>query len=290
MSQGPHKFIRVITQWLDNANDPMLPATSDFDQIRRQLKPADVILVEGSRPLDRTLQKVSGSTWTQALLYIGRPMDIADPDVKNTILSYVASDNDTPLVLETTLHQGVVVRPLSDFERFNLRICRPRSVTPADALQVIRYAASRLGPRKSVLHFMDLMRFFIPWWMVPRQWRVAVFRYNPGRHTRFASCALIADAFSFIQYPILPLVKVTNDHGTQLFRRQVPVCLPADIESSPYFEIIKPTYLDFATYKTEELFPWKGSGVFTTDDAIQQLPEIKPRNENVLAVKFREHD
>lgn len=290
MSQGPHRFVRVITEWLDTAQDPILATTSDFDQIRRQLKPADVILVEGTRPLDRTLQRVSGSSWTQALLYLGRPMDIADTDVKNTLLSYIDTDNDTPLVLETSIHEGVCIRPLSDYERCNLRVCRPRSLTTADGLQVIRYAASRLGPRRSFLHFLDLMRFFLPWWLVPKHWRLTLFRYNPGRHTRFSSCSLIADAFSFIQYPILPLVKVTSDHGTQLFRRQVPVCMPADIESSPYFEIIKPTYLDFATYKKEELFPWKGSGVFTTDDAIQQLPEIKPRNENVLAVKFRESE
>lgn len=290
MSQGPHKLVSVVTDWLESADDPMVTSTSDFDQIRRQLRPADVILIEGTRPLDRTLQKISGSSWTQALLYLGRPLDITDPDLKNTLSSYTDSDNETPLVLETTLNEGVRISPLSDFERYNLRLCRPRSLTPADAMQVIRYAASRLGPRRTVLHFLDLMRFFIPWWLVPRHWRIALFRYNPGRHTRHASCALIADAFSFIQYPILPLVKLTSDHGTQLFRRQVAICLPVDIETSPYFEIIKPTYLDFSTYKKEELFPWKGSGVFTTDDAIPQLPEMKTRNENVLSVKFREHE
>lgn len=290
MNKGMHSFLKFITEWLDGGDDPLQPADTDFDQIRRQLKPADVILVEGTRPVDRTVYKVSGSHWTHALLYIGRPLDIADTDMRNTLHSYIVCDNDTPLVLETSINEGVCLRALSDYERSNLRICRPRSVTQADAMQVIRYAISRLGPRKPVLQFLDLLRFFMPWWLVPRHWRLALFRYNPGRHTRFAACTLIADAFSFIQYPILPLVKVTNDHGTQLFRRQIPVCLPMDIETSPYFEIIKPTFLDFATYAKEELFPWKGSGVFTTDDAIQQLPEIKPRSENVLSVKFRESE
>lgn len=290
MSQGPHKFVSLITDWLGDPEDPLLAAASDFDEIRRQLRLADVILVEGTRPVDRTLKRISGTSWTQALLYIGRPLDLGDADLKNTLLSYTDTDNETPLVLETTLNEGVRIRPLGDFERFNLRLCRPRSLTPADGLQVIRYAASRLGPRRSLLNFLDLMRFFLPWWLVPRQWRLALFRYHPGRHTRHASCALIAEAFSFIQYPILPLVKLASDHGTQLFRRQVDICLPVDIETSPYFEIIKPTYLDFSNYKKEELFPWKGSGVFTTDDVIQQLPDSRPRSENVLAVKFREHD
>lgn len=291
MTQGPHHLVSLVTEWLDSAAEPAFPASGDFDQLRRHLKSADVILVEGTSQIDRNVRSVTGSAWTHALLYIGRPLDILDNDVKNNILNYVNSAADTPLVLETTLHQGVCVRPLSDFERFNLRVCRPRSLTSADALQVIRYATSRLGPRRAVLHLLDLLRFFIPWMLIPKQWRRSVFRYHPGRHTRSASCSLIADAFSFIQYPILPLVKVTNDHGTQLFRRQMRICLPTDIEQSPYFEIVKHTYLDFGAYKEEELFPWKGSGVFTADEATRHLPQdARIRNENVLAMKFREQD
>ncbi|CBL46924.1 Hypothetical protein HDN1F_33410 [gamma proteobacterium HdN1] len=272
MSKGLYSFAKFFTEWLDRSDDPLLSTANDFDQIRNQLKPSDILLAQGQRLVDRTVYRVSGSHWTHAVLYVGRPMDMADTDMRNTLHSYIDCSNDTPLVIETSLNHGVQLRPLSDFEHHKLRICRARSLTTADAMQVIRYALSRLGPRRAVLQFLDLLRFFIPWWIVPPTWRRAIFRHNPGRHTRNAACALIADAFGFIQYPILPLVKVTSDHGTQLFRRQIAVCLPADIEASPYFEIIKPTFLDFSRYSTDELFPWRGSGVFTMDEAVQPEP------------------
>jgi hypothetical protein len=290
MSEQQHRrIIDHITEWLHHQPEPVGAPLADHEQVKRQLRPADVLLLEGTSKVDATLREVTGCQWTHALLYVGKPMDIVDADVRNSILTWAGESRDVALVLHSTLDKGPHLLPLSTIDRFNLRVVRPRSLGSKDAQQVIRYAVSRLGPRPRFLQWFDLMRFIFPWGLVPSRWRNALFRYHPGRHARAGTASLIADAFSFIQYPILPLVKISNDNGTQLFRRNLRLCLPSDLEQSPYFDIVKIPHLEFGQYKSSELLPWKGSGVLTIDEAVR-IPgrDDRPRGENILTMKFRE--
>jgi hypothetical protein len=189
-----------------------------------------------------------------------------DADMRTLIRQHIDCEADTQLVIDTRLGEGVTVKPLNEFEHEHLRICRAKGLAEKDRLQAIRYAVSRLGADREVIELFDLLKFFFPWSWLPIRWRLPVFRYSAGTHTRLASAELIAEAFGFIQFPLLPLVKTTGRHGAQLFRRTPRLCLPKDFDQSPYFEIVKYPFIDFGNYSGQNLLPWKGSGVLSGEE------------------------
>lgn len=53
------------------------PALSQFDTISHELRPGDVVLLEGVSRAALMVKKLSQSPWTHVGLYIGRLHDIA---------------------------------------------------------------------------------------------------------------------------------------------------------------------------------------------------------------------
>lgn len=257
------QFIAFILEWLTRTRETRDHGLSDFDRVRHEIRPCDVVLVEGSSRADKVIQTVSRCPWSHAALYIGRPLDIVDSDLKTIISHFFDGPPDTPLLIESLLGEGIVVNPLDYYEHDHLRLCRPKSLNDKDASQVIRFAVNRLGSYKGGGYLFDLFRFFFPWSMLPVSWRGSGFRRWAGRHTKNTTAAFIAECFGFIQFPVYPLVKITGDQGVQLLRRHPVLCLPCEIDQSPNFEIIKYPFIDFKLYEHERLIPWKGSGVYS---------------------------
>lgn len=291
------KLVAFLVKWLMRTGDPRDHGLSDFDKMRGELKPCDVLLVEGRSRADRVIQMISLCPWSHAALYIGRPLDIADPDLKTIIGHFFNGTPDTPLVAESILGQGIILRPLQVYENDHLRICRPKSLSDKDAEQVTRFAISRLGAYKEGQYLFDLLRFFLPWSLFPHGWRGPLFRRWAGRHTKNKTCAFVAECLGFIQFPIYPLVKTTNAQGVQLLRRHPKLCLPFEIDRSPNFEIIKYPFIDFNPHENQRLIPWKGSGVFSGVDQDPVLSHQPPQNptdstakdgvKNVTSIKSR---
>ena len=274
------QFIAFILEWLTRTGEAREHGLSDFDRIRAEIKPCDVVLVEGSSKADRTIQAVTRSPWSHAALYVGRPLDIADSDLKTIISHFFQGAPDTPLLIEARLGEGIVVTPLDLYEQDHLRLCRPKSLSEKDAAQVIRFAVNRLGAHKGGGFLFDLFRFFFPWSLLPVSWRGSLFRRWAGRHTKNVTAAFVAECFGFIQFPVYPLVKITGDQGVQLLRRHPVLCMPFEIDQSPNFEIIKYPFIDFKLYEHERLIPWKGSGVYS---GVEQDPALVFRSNPVEA-------
>ena len=72
---------------------------------------------------------------------------------------------------------------------------------------------------------------------------------------------MIAEAFAAVEFPILPLVQRSEQDRIRLYRRNPKLCTPSDFDYSPYFEIIKYPFYDFADTPSYKLLPW------TTDRA-----------------------
>ena len=69
---------------------------------------------------------------------------------------------------------------------------------------------------------------------------------------------MIAEAFASIQYPILPLVKRSENHEVKIYRRNPKLCTPSDFDYSPYFDIIKYPFMNFAQSQPHyRLLPWE---------------------------------
>lgn len=265
------RILAFFVTWLNQQRDPKDHALSDFDKTRHELKPGDVILVEGRSTASRKLRTITISRWTHAALYIGRPLDLEDASMRSTLSNFFSAETDTPLIIETRLGKGVTVRPLLDLEHDHLRICRPKGLSNKDVQQAIRYAINHLGNFNDGTHLLDLTRFLFPWGLLPAAWRLPLFRRWPGRHTKNVSAAFVAETFGFIQFPIYPLVKITNEQGTRLLRRHPRLCMPFEIDMSPNFEIVKYAFLDFQQYENERLIPWKGNGLYS---GVEQEPAL----------------
>ena len=87
---------------------------------------------------------------------------------------------------------------------------------------VINYAIKSLGKPYNVRHLLDLTRFVLPWTILPRRWGSTLFRTSTGEPESGICSSLIAEAFSSVQFPILPFVKANADSRSRSLSAQSP--------------------------------------------------------------------
>ena len=254
------KLLRnAVIGWLQQKRPLPQTPLSDFERLEREVKPCDVILVEGRSRVSEVIKLITQSSWSHAVLYIGRLHEIEDGEMRSILRKYYSGSPDVPLIIESELGQGTIVRALSSYECEHLRICRPRNLASAERAGVIAYCIGRLGSGYDVRHIFDLARFLFPWFILPRRWRSTLFSARPGESTKTVCSTMIAEAFGCVQFPILPLVKKVEGDRIKLYRRNPRLCTPSDFDYSPYFDIVKYPFLDFAEYAEQRLEPWDGS-------------------------------
>ena len=167
----------------------------------------------------------------------------------------------TQLVIESQLGAGTLVRALTEYAHDHVRICRPVGLSAEDAQTISTHAINSLGLNYDIRQIFDLARFLFPWGILPRRWRSSLFRTRAGSETRTVCSTMIAEAFAAVEFPILPLVQRSEQDRIRLYRRNPKLCTPSDFDYSPYFEIIKYPFYDFADTPSYKLLPW------TTDRA-----------------------
>jgi hypothetical protein len=204
------------------------------------IRPADVLLVEGARSkINSAIRYLTQSTWSHAAVYVGLGAGLGERDGE-------------PLVLvEAELGQGVIASPLSKYDTFNTRICRPVGLTPEDRISVIRYVCERIGYAYDLKNIIDLMRFFLPNPPVPARWRRRMIALGSGEPTRAICSSLIAQAFESVGYPILPEVRRVDKESRKeiLHIRHHSLFTPRDFDVSPFFAVVKPTIETGFDYK-----------------------------------------
>ncbi len=248
----------TLAGWLESEQPGATPRLSDFERVRQLLRPCDVLLVDGRTRLDERVRGITTSRWSQAVLYLGRLHEIRDAALRATITEYFACEPDTQLILRAIPSRGLCLDALSELQEEHLRICRPRGMRGDDAQTVIRYAISRLGVVPP-LTLREGLRLLLPWGLVPRRWRTGLFARLAGRTLRMLTGSAVGEAFSFIQFPVLPLVKRTETDISRLYRRHPRIFYPADFDHSPYFDIVKYPFVDHNDDRRIRLLPWKGS-------------------------------
>lgn len=254
------KFIEWITYEQQNTSIPLC----DFERIRYELRPGDVLLIEGRSWVSEVIRQITQSSWSHACLYIGRLHDIDNSEVRAQLSKYFDGEANVQLVIEGYLGKGTIVSPIDNYRNDHIRICRPRALSRKDAQHVIAYAISKLGSEYDVRQIFDLARFLIPWAILPRRWRSTLFEYHPGESVKTVCSTMIAEAFESINFPILPVVKQHEETGIELFIRNPRLFTPRDFDYSPYFEIIKYPFISFADEPYRNL-PWNQEGLISHD-------------------------
>lgn len=273
-----------FVNWLSKERPPSKYPICDFERIRYEVRPCDVLLIEGRSRVSDVIKLITQSSWSHACLYIGRLHDIEDPDVREMAKQHTGCKPDTQLVLEGMLGKGTIISPLHTYQQDHIRICRPRGLNPSDAQKVIAFAASQLGTDYDVRQIFDLFRLLFPWTIMPRKFRSRLFEHNAGTPTHTVCSTIIAEAFAEIEFPILPFMQKHDTKGIELIRRNPRLYTPRDFDYSPYFEIIKYPFIDFSTHAAYRELPWNREGLVSHDEeGISQIPKEETKAPTPIA-------
>tara|TARA_R110000868_G_scaffold39807_6_gene138322 strand:+ start:1418 stop:2338 length:921 start_codon:yes stop_codon:yes gene_type:complete len=241
----------------------------DFSRLKYEIRPGDVLLIEGRSRISSVIRRFTQSPWTHAALYIGRLIDFEDVYIQESIRKHTDAKDTTRLLIEDLIDRGTVVTPLSFYRHHHIRICRPIGITPSDLHRVLNYSIRILGQPYNVRQILDLARFLLPWGIMPRRWSSSLFRTSSGEPESGICSSLIAEAFGSVQFPILPLVKKNGDEELEVFQRNPYLYTPKDFDYSPYFEIIKyPLFNPDEPLPYYRRMPWTKSGMMHQDKGI----------------------
>jgi len=262
-----------ITHWLtkDRSEVSNIPLC-DFEQLSYEIKPCDVLLIEGRSHVSNVIKLITQSPWTHTALYIGRMSDIEDEYTRNNIAQHYNGDENRPLILEALMGEGTIVQALDKYKDDHIRICRPKTLSRLDAAKVTAYSARHLGCDYDVRQLLDLARFLFPYSIIPRRWRSSLFQHNAGTPTRTVCSSLIAAAFSSVHFPILPVIQKNEQGELKLYKRNFMLYTPSDFDYSPYFEIIKYPYLGLEELSIYRKLPWDKEGMMCNGEDDCYLP------------------
>jgi hypothetical protein len=261
------RWVQLLTKWLMKERPaPTGLPLSDFERLRYEIRPCDVLLVEGQSRVSDVIRMITQSPWTHAVLYIGRLHDIENPLLRQRVHEAYHGDEGDQLVIESLLGKGTIVSPLSRYQNIHMRICRPQGISRQDAQRVIGYAIGRIGVEYDVRQILDLARLLIPWSFLPRRWRSSLFQHKAGESTRQICSSLLAEAFGSVHFPILPVIQQNTAKGIQLIQRNPRLYTPSDFDYSPYFEIIKYPFSGISENGMYRSLPWTETDSYSNDD------------------------
>ncbi|MCU7845799.1 MAG: hypothetical protein KZQ93_18360 [Candidatus Thiodiazotropha sp. (ex Monitilora ramsayi)] len=258
--------MKWITDWLTKEGPPPTSPLCDFARLSYELRPGDVLLVEGRSRVSNVIKAITQTSWTHSALYIGRIYDIRDPDLQQRVRMAYQGDLSEPLLVEALLGEGTIIVPVSKYRYDHLRICRPAGLEPEDAHRVVAHSLEHLGLDYDVRHLFDLARFFFPWTILPRKWRSSLFEHNAGTPTRAVCSSLIASAYNRVNFPILPFIDRDEDGSIRFFKRNPRLFTPKDFDYSPYFNIIKYPFLGLDDLGVYRKLPWCDETILFNDD------------------------
>lgn len=248
-----------------------------LSSLKDMLAPCDVLLVSGHSRTDRAFKAIGDSRYARAVLYIGRLHDVADPALRALLADYLPCQPDTQLIIDARLERGLIVAPLSSIEGRQVRVCRARDLNDKETQDVLRFAIGRIGSGASPSWLALASLALMPWRWLPLQWRTRLFRRWAGDLLQVLSGTVISDAFAFVQFPVLPLVK--EDNGGRLLRLQPRAATAADFDQSPYFEIVKTSFQLDHVPAGIDAFPWKGNPGAIAPDRQRHLVLVPPQDQ-----------
>jgi hypothetical protein len=234
------KLARYLTKPLPNYETFH---TLTLQQLKDTLQPGDLLLVEGNSRISVAIKYLTQSTWSHVAMFIGEQEGF-DP------------------LLEADVVNGVSCVPLSKYEGFNVRVCRPINLTEEDGKKLLRYVVDRIGLQYDTKNIFDLMRYLIPTPPIPSRFRRSLITFGSGDPTKAICSTLVAQAFQSIHYPILPSeVRVCTNEEDEFCddvffeKKHYSYFTPRDFDLSPYFDIVKPTIeasFDYRKLKWQE--------------------------------------
>lgn len=120
------------------------------EQLLANLRPADVLLVEGNTRISTVIKYLTQSNWSHAALYIGNALSNAPPWKLQQAL------------VEADLKEGIRPVTIEQYAQMHTRICRPIGLNDDDRKRLVDYAISRIGQQYDLKNIFDLARYLFP--------------------------------------------------------------------------------------------------------------------------------
>src|SRR3989338_3625430 len=249
----------------------------DFSRICHEVRPADILLIEGRNRISGIVQRTILSPWSHAALYIGPLHNVEDPAIRELIQKHYKGQPSEQLLIESVVGFGTIIVPISKYKPEHIRICRPTGLAYQDVQKIIAHAAKTLGTKYNIRHFFDLGRFLMVSRLLPRRWNSSLFKATADQMRQDICSTMIAKAFNSVKFPILPLVRENDNKRLELIRRNPRLYAPSDFDYSPYFDIIKYPILPVSGFSVYHHLPWKDTLMSNDDQGlVEQNEDTKP--------------
>lgn len=246
-----------IINWLLHEEKEVDTPLSDFNKICHEIKPTDLILIEGRSKISEIISTVTRSPWTHAAIYIGKYYDYRGTKYADLVNTNYSGALDEPLIVESMLGKGTIISKLSVYKGYHIRLCRPKDLAIQDQEKIIDFALSQVGNQYSLKEIFDLLRFFLPFKLLSRDLKAKLFSKKAGSNTKMVCSSMLASAFQSVQYPIMPMISNDKDRGVELIKRNPSLITPKDFDHSPYFEIIKYPIIAIGEKADYRQLPWR---------------------------------
>lgn len=251
---------------------------SDYNRVCYEIRPCDILLIEGRSRMSSTISFLTRSPWTHACIYIGRLQDLDDKTLAKHIRNNYEGDENEHLVIGSYLGRGTTVEPLSKYRRHHIRICRPRAIAPQDVQSVIKYCIHAIGYDYNTRQIFDMLRLLFPITLMPRKLFSSLFKFDQDSNKQTICSSLLAEAFHKVSFPILPKIIVNESNKIELIPRNPKLFAPGDFDYSPFFDIIK--YPIFGMTESSAVYkqlPWNIEGVYSNDEIGLSKPKPKKK-------------
>jgi hypothetical protein len=231
---------------------------NDIAALKRHIRKGDVILVEGNERISECIKYLTQSSWSHSALYVGDEPIRRNPALKAPLVAQFGEEANF-LVVEAIVEAGVVLSPVSKYRDFNIRVCRPFNLAPADLAEVMDEAIRSVGDTYDLRNVIDLARYFLPVSLVPARFRRSALQFGSGEPTRVICSSVIASSFHRVRFPIVPNYEQLPPESVEPPKRRLwpirtktgalqygvlkmvspTLITPRDFDLSPYFEIVK---------------------------------------------------
>lgn len=229
-------LVRYLTAELPSYQRRM---PNDMGRMKEDLRPGDVVLVEGKTRISRIIMTLTQSSWSHAGMYIGDALlRWGGPHAEAALARFGVEARH--LVLESDMAEGVRVTPVAWYAQHNLRVCRPQGLSVPALEQVVTEMLRHLGLRYDQRNIFDLGRYLTPFHLLPARWRRRPLYLGSSSSREVICSALIAKAFYRVDFPVQPLPSAApGAAGRAQTVRHPSYIMPRDFDLSPTFEVLK---------------------------------------------------
>ena len=206
-------FVDALVAYLAQPIKRSLPELGGAPQsLATALTRGDVLLSHGNTRMAALVKRITRSRWSHVSMYVGPLEDGPDP----------------VCIVEADIAAGVRSIRFSELNALEVCVLRPVRLNEFARGQLADWVVGRIGAGYDLTHAWSLGRKLL------RRWLPVALRSSPATTargaTRFICCSLLAHAFAFVGYPIVPPnLAVTMDHSS---------LTPGDFESASLFEVI----------------------------------------------------